>query len=58
MVVSRETVKRAVERAMLLDTSSSADARLEAAIAATAQALHLPEDEVRACVPQQQLEAA
>lgn len=50
MVVSRENVRKAVERAMLLDPASD----LEAAIAATAQALCLPVDEVRACVEQEQ----
>ena len=53
MNVPREAVVACVERAMLLDPSGSAEARLEAAIASTAQALRMPVAEVRACVEQE-----
>lgn len=55
MIVHRDTVKACVERAMLLDTSGDAEARLEAAIASTAQALHLPVETVRECVEQREV---
>ena len=54
MRVPSENVRAAVERAMLLDSTGDAAARLEAAIASTAQALRLPAAEVRACVEQQE----
>lgn len=54
MIVPRDNVRKAVERTMLLDTSGDADTRLQAAIAATAQALALPVETVRECVEQQE----
>jgi hypothetical protein len=54
-VVSRKSVRACVERALLLDRRDVSDEqRLDDAIAATAQALHVPDEEVRACVPQEQ----
>lgn len=50
MVVSRDKVRACIERALLLDQRSD----LEAAIAATAQALALPVETVRECVEQEQ----
>ncbi len=54
MIVPRDKVRACVERAMVLDTSGDAAARLEAAIASTAQALALPVETVRECVEQEQ----
>ena len=51
MIISRETVRQAVARALVLDPGDT-----EAAIAAAAQALGLPVEAVRECV--QETEAA
>lgn len=53
MIVPRDNVRKAVERAMLLDTSGSIDLQ-EKACQAVAQALALPVETVRECMEQQE----